>query len=75
MCDVRVSAITQHQIIMIIVIIMCPGYDIKLHPVAEFRRGIMRLPFPTTTSRSPFSSPRDYEVPGWRPAGDSPSHG
>ena len=32
-----------------------PGYDIKLHPVAEFRRGIMRLPFAATTSRSPLS--------------------
>ena len=33
----------------------CPGYDIKLHPVVEFRRGIMRLPLATTTSRSPLS--------------------
>ena len=33
----------------------CPGYDIKLHPVMEFRRGRMRLPFATTTSRSPLS--------------------
>ena len=33
----------------------CPGYDIKLHPVVEFRRGRMRLPFATTTSRSPLS--------------------
>ena len=32
-----------------------PGYDIKLHPVAEFRHGIMRLPFAATTSRSPLS--------------------
>ena len=31
----------------------CPGYDIKLHPVVEFRRGRMRLPFATTTSRQP----------------------
>ena len=30
----------------------CPGYDIKLQPVVEFRRGIMRLPFATSTSRS-----------------------
>ena len=30
-----------------------PGYDIKLQPVVEFRRGIMRLPFATITSRSP----------------------
>ena len=35
--------------------IICPGYDYKLHPVVEFRRGIMRLPFATTTSRSPLS--------------------
>ena len=33
----------------------CPGYDIKLRPVVEFRRGIMRLPFATTTSGSPLS--------------------
>ena len=33
----------------------CPGYDIKLHPVVEFRRGIMRLPFAAITSRSPLS--------------------
>ena len=33
----------------------CPGYDIKLHPVVEFRRGIVRLPFATATSRSPLS--------------------
>ena len=33
----------------------CPGYDVKLHPVVEFRRGTMRLPFVTTTSRSPLS--------------------
>ena len=32
-----------------------PGHDIKLHPVVEFRRGRMRLPFATTTSRSPLS--------------------
>ena len=33
----------------------CPGYDKKLHPVVELRRGIMRLPLATTTSRSPLS--------------------
>ena len=32
-----------------------PGYDIKLHPVVEFGRGRMRLPFAATTSRSPLS--------------------
>ena len=48
-------------IIIIIIIIInnnnnkCPGYDIKLHPVVEFRRGIMRLPFAAITSRSPLS--------------------
>ena len=42
-------------IIIIIIIIIRPGYDIKLHPVLEFRRGIMRLPLATTTSRSPLS--------------------
>ena len=42
-------------IIIIIIIIKCPGYDFKLHPVVEFRRGRMRLPFATTTSRSPLS--------------------
>ena len=26
-----------------------------VHPVVEFRRGIMRLPFAATTSRSPLS--------------------
>ena len=47
-------------IILIIIIIINnnnnkkgPGYDLKLHPVVEFRRGRMRLPFATTTSRSP----------------------
>ena len=43
------------MIVVIIIIINCPGYDIKLHPVMEFRRGIMRLPFAITTSRSPLS--------------------
>ena len=38
---------------IIIIIIISPGYDLKLHPVVEFRRGRMRLPFATTTSRSP----------------------
>ena len=33
----------------------CPGYDIKLHPVVEFRREIMRLPFAAATSMSPLS--------------------
>ena len=47
-------------IIIIIIIIInnnnnCPGYDIKLHPVVEFRRGIMRLPFAAIISRSPLS--------------------
>ena len=42
-------------IIIIIIMLSCHGYDIKLHPVVEFRRGIMRLPFATTTSRSPLS--------------------
>ena len=32
-----------------------PGHDLKLHPVVEFRRGQMRLPFAATTSRSPLS--------------------
>ena len=41
--------------ITIIVKINCPGYDIKLHPFVEFRRGIMRLPFAATTPRSPLS--------------------
>ena len=69
-------------IIIIITIIMSPGHDFKLHPVVEFRRGIMRLPFATTTSRSPLeqgvvpvSSPRGLEIPGGRPAGASLSHG
>ena len=42
-------------IIIIIIITISPGYDFKLHPVVEFRRGRMRLPFATTTSRSPLS--------------------
>ena len=33
----------------------CPGYNIKLHPVAEFQSGIMRLPFGATTFRSSLS--------------------
>ena len=43
------------MMMLIMIITICPGYDIKLHPVAEFRRGIMRLPFAATTSRSPLS--------------------
>ena len=43
------------RIIIIIITIICPGYDIKLQPVIEFRRGIMRLPFAATTARSPLS--------------------
>ena len=42
-------------IIITIIIIICPGQDYKLQPVVEFRRGRMRLPFATTTSRSPLS--------------------
>ena len=38
-----------------IILVICPGYDIKLRPVMEFRRGIMRLPFAATTSGSPLS--------------------
>ena len=41
--------------IIIIVINIYPGYEIKLHPVVEFLTGIMRLPFAATTSRSPLS--------------------
>ena len=54
-------SIKSEVLIMIIIIIChgydvnCPGYDVKLHPVVEFRRGIMRLPFAATTSRSPLS--------------------
>ena len=42
-------------IIIIIIIIICRGFDIKLNPVMECRCGRMRLPFATTTSRSPLS--------------------
>ena len=37
--------------------------DIKMHPVAEFRRGIMRLPFAAITSWSPLSKVYYQSVP------------
>ena len=42
-------------IIIIKIMISRSGHEIKLHPVVEFQRGIVRLPFVTTTSSSPLS--------------------
>ena len=42
----------QTYTIIIIITINRSECDIKLQPIAEFRRGIMSLPFAATTSRS-----------------------
>ena len=59
-----------------ITISMSPGYNIKLQQVVQFRCGIMRLLFVTSTSGSPLGKllyllayPKTFQVLGWRPVG------